>query len=103
MEEGLVDLICFFEEFFVAHGMNATFAQYLNLLINLVILTLIILGINYLIKHFIIETFKLFTNRTKTTFDDFLIKSNFPRYVGRFLPLFVVYELFPLIFSEFFA
>ncbi|WP_108171620.1 mechanosensitive ion channel domain-containing protein [Christiangramia gaetbulicola] len=101
MEEGLVDLICFFEEFFVAHGMNATFAQYLNLLINLVILTLIILGINYLIKHFIIETFKLFTNRTKTTFDDFLIKSNFPRYVGRFLPLFVVYELFPLIFSEF--
>ncbi len=101
MEEGLVDLICFFEEFFVAHGMNATFAQYLNLLINLVLLTLIILGINYLIKHFIIETFKLFTNRTKTTFDDFLIKSNFPRYVGRFVPLFVIYELFPLIFSEF--
>ncbi len=101
MEEGLIDLICFFEEFFVKHGMNATFAQYLNLLINLIILTLIILGINYLIKHFIIETFKLFTNKTKTTFDDFLIKSNFPRYIGRFLPLFVIYELFPLIFSEF--
>ncbi|WP_026934432.1 mechanosensitive ion channel family protein [Christiangramia echinicola] len=101
IQEGLVDLICFFEEFFVAHGMNATFAQYLNLLINLVVLTLIIFGINYMIKHFIIETFKLFTNKTKTTFDDFLIKSNFPRYIGRFLPLFVIYELFPLIFSEF--
>ncbi|HKJ48973.1 MAG TPA: mechanosensitive ion channel domain-containing protein [Christiangramia sp.] len=101
IEEGLIDLICFFEEFFVAHGMNATFAQYLNLLINLVVLTLIIFGINYMIKHFIIETFKLFTNKTKTTFDDFLIKSNFPRYIGRFLPLFVIYELFPLIFSEF--
>ena len=101
IEEGLIDLICFFEEFFVAHGMNATFAQYLNLLINLVVLTLIIFGINYMIKHFIIETFKLFTNKTKTTFDDFLIKSNFPRYIGRFLPLFVIYEVFPLIFSEF--
>ncbi|SDS41952.1 mechanosensitive ion channel family protein [Christiangramia echinicola] len=101
IQEGLVDLICFFEEFFVAHGMSATFAQYLNLLINLVVLTLIIFGINYMIKHFIIETFKLFTNKTKTTFDDFLIKSNFPRYIGRFLPLFVIYELFPLIFSEF--
>ena len=101
LEEGLVDLICFFEEFFVAHGMNATFAQYLNLLINLVVLTLIIFGINYMIKHFIIETFKLFTNKTKTTFDDFLIKSNFPRYLGRFLPLLVIYKVFPLIFSEF--
>ena len=101
IEEGLIDLICFFEEFFVAHGMNATFAQYLNLLINLVVLTLIIFGINYVIKHFIIETFKLFTNKTKTTFDDFLIKSNFPKYIGRFLPLFVIYKVFPLIFSEF--
>ncbi|GAA4323034.1 mechanosensitive ion channel [Pontixanthobacter gangjinensis] len=101
LEEGLVDLICFFEEFFIAHGMNAVFAQYLNLLINLVVLTLIVLGINYLIKHFIIETFKLFTNKTKTTFDDFLIKSNFPRYVGRFIPLLVIYKIFPLIFAEF--
>ena len=101
IEESLVDLICFFEEFFVAQGMNAVFAQYLNLLINLVALTLIVLGINYVIKHFIVETFKLFTNKTKTTFDDFLIKSNFPRYVGRFLPLIVIYKTFPLIFSEF--
>ena len=101
IEKGLAELICFFEEFFVAHGMNATFALYLNLLINLVVLTLIIFGINYLLKHFIIETFKLFTNQTKTTFDDFLIKSNFPRYVGRFIPLFVIYKVFPLIFSEF--
>ncbi|CAL66492.1 mechanosensitive ion channel family protein [Christiangramia forsetii] len=101
IEEGLIDIICFFEELFVDYGMNAVAAQYLNLLINLVVLTLIVLGINYLIKNFIIEGFKLFTNKTKTTLDDFLIKSNFPRYVGRFLPLFVVYKLFPLIFSEF--
>ncbi|MGA8854726.1 MAG: mechanosensitive ion channel domain-containing protein, partial [Christiangramia sp.] len=101
IEEGLIDLICFLEDLFIEHGMNALFAQYLNLLINLVILTLIVLGINYLIKHFIIEGFKIFTNKTRTTIDDFLIKSNFPKYVGRFLPLFVVYQLFPLIFIDF--
>ncbi|TRO66545.1 mechanosensitive ion channel family protein [Christiangramia sabulilitoris] len=101
LEKRLADLICFFEEFFVAHGMNSTFALYLNLLINLLVLTLVIFGINYVLKHFIIETFKLFTNKTRTTFDDFLIKSNFPRYVGRFVPLFVIYKIFPLIFSEF--
>ena len=52
IESSLIDLICFFEELFVEHGMNATFAQYLNLLINLVVLTLIIIGVNYLIKNF---------------------------------------------------
>jgi len=101
IEAKLINLICFFEEFFLDYGMNPIAAQYLNLLINLVALTLLVLGINYLIKHFIIEGFKLFTNKTKTTIDDFLIKSNFPRYVGRFIPLFVVYQLFPLIFVEF--
>lgn len=101
IEEGLIDLICFFDELFVDHGMNPMLAQYLNLLINLVVLTLLVIGINYLIKHFIIEGFKLFTNKTKTTLDDFLIKSNFPRYVGRFLPLLVIYKLFPLIFADF--
>ena len=101
VEEGLIDLICFFEELFLDYGMNSVAAQYLNLLINLVALTLLVLGINYLIKHFIIEGFKLFTNKTKTTLDDFLIKSNFPRYVGRFLPLFVIYKIFPLIFIDF--
>jgi len=101
IEEKLIDIICFFEELFVDYGMNATAAQYLNLLINLVVLTLLVLGVNYLIKNFIIEGFKLFTNKTRTTIDDFLIKSNFPRYVGRFLPLLLVYKIFPLIFADF--
>lgn len=101
IKEGLKDLICFFEEFLIAQGMHEGLAMYLNLLLNLVVLTLIVLGLNYLIKNFIIEAFKVFTNKTKTTLDDFLIKSNFPRYVGRFIPLFVVYETFPLIFSTF--
>lgn len=101
VQSGLKDWICFFEDLFIRHGMNAVLAQYLNLLINLVVLTFLVIGINYLIKHFIVEAFKRFTNKTKTTFDDFLIKSNFPRYVGRIIPLYLVYKLFPLIFSEF--
>lgn len=99
--EGLKDIICFFEVMFIDHGMNEVFAMYLNLLINLVLLTLLLIGINYIVKNFIIEAFRIFTNKTKTTFDDFLIKSNFPRYAGRIIPLILVYKLIPLIFSEF--
>lgn len=101
IEEGLIDLICFFEELFIAYGMNPSMALYLNLLINLIVLTLLVIGINFLIKNFIIEAFKIFTNKTKTTLDDFLIKSNFPKYVGRFIPIALVYKVFPLIFMDF--
>ncbi len=101
IQDGLTDWICFFEELFISHGMNPVLAQYINLLINLVILTFLIIGVNYLIKNFIIEIFKVFTNKTKTTFDDFLIKSNFPRYAGRIIPLYIIYRIFPLIFMDF--
>lgn len=100
-KEGLEELICFFENLFIDQGMNASLAQYLNLFINLLIITFVVIGVNYLVKNFIIEAFKIFTNKTKTTFDDFLIKSNFPRYAGRIIPLVIIYTFFPLIFADF--
>jgi len=99
--DNMIDIICFFEDLFLEYGMNAVLAQYLNLLINIVALTFIVFATNYVVKHFVIEAISAFTNRTKTTIDDFLIKSNFPRYIGRFLPIYIVYELFPLIFIDF--
>jgi len=99
--DSMIDIVCFFEELFLDYGMNALLAQYLNLLINIVALTFIVFAANYIVKHFIIEAFRAFTNRTKTTIDDFLIKSNFPRYVGRLLPMYIVYKLYPLIFVDF--
>ncbi len=95
------NLICFFEELFNDYGMNPVLAQYLNLLINLVVITILLYGVNWLIKNVVIETFKAFTNKTKTTFDDFLIKSNFPRYIGRIIPLLLVFWLYPMIFGDF--
>lgn len=100
-DKQLTNVICFFEEFLINQGVNTIVALYLNLLINLIVLTLILIGFNWLIKNVIIEAFKVFTNRTKTTFDDFLIRSNFPKYMGRIIPLLIVYKVFPLIFSEF--
>ncbi|MCM4157372.1 mechanosensitive ion channel domain-containing protein [Gramella sp. AN32] len=101
IDDKIIYLICFFEELFMKYGMDATLAIYLNLLINLVILSMVVIAVNYLVQNFVIEGFKIFTNRTKSTFDDFLIQSNFPKYVGRIPPLYIVYKLIPLIFAEF--
>lgn len=95
------NLVCLVEDMLIDNGVDPVLAQYINLAINILVLIFLILGINYLIKTFVIEAFKAFTNKTKTTFDDFLIKTKFPKYIGQVIPLFILYYLVPLIFIDF--
>lgn len=90
-------LTCFLEEYLVEQGMNVIFASYVNLFVNLIVLVTLVLLINYLLRRFVVETFKAFTNKTRTTFDDFLVKSNFPRYIGQVVPLLLIYYTTPYI------
>ncbi|PKD16077.1 mechanosensitive ion channel protein MscS [Salegentibacter salinarum] len=101
IEEGFKNLICLFETFLIDQGVNPTLALYLNLLLNILVLIMIIIGVNYLIKTFVIEAFKSFSNKTKTTFDDFLIQTNFPKYIGQILPLVIIYFTVPYILVDF--
>ncbi|APS39561.1 mechanosensitive ion channel family protein [Salegentibacter sp. T436] len=101
IEEGFKNLICLFKTLLIDQGVNPTLALYLNLLLNILVLILIIIGINYLIKTFVIEAFKSFSNKTRTTFDDFLIKTNFPKYIGQILPLVIIYLTVPYILVDF--
>lgn len=101
IEEGFKNLICLFETFLIDQGVNPTLAIYLNVLLNLLILGIILWGVNYLMKTFVIEAFKSFSHKTKTTFDDYLIKTKFPKYIGEIVPLILVYFTMPYILGEF--
>lgn len=102
MEEylDLKQIICFLENFFISQGMRPEAASFLNLLINIAALLIIVFIVNYIIRRFVIESFKAFTSRTKTTFDDFLIQSNFPKYVGQIIPIVIVYKTIHLILID---
>lgn len=91
---------CFLERYFIEQGMNVIAASYLNLALNLVVLTLLVIFIHYIIRRFVIEFFKAFTNKTQTTFDDFLVKSRFPKYVGQIIPVAVIYYTIPYILID---
>jgi miniconductance mechanosensitive channel len=101
LSEGFKKLVCLFETFLIDQGVNPTVALYFNLLLNILILILLIIGLNYLIKTFVIEAFKTFSNKTQTTFDDFLIKTKFPKYIGQILPIIIVYLSLPYILVDF--
>ncbi len=96
----LKSISCFLENYLIEQGMDTLTAGYINLAINLLALLGLLVLANYLLRRFVVESFKAFTNKTKTTFDDFLIKSNFPRYVGRIIPILIIYATVPTILID---
>jgi miniconductance mechanosensitive channel len=94
------DITCILEDYFISQGMNVVVASYLNLAINISILVLLVLLIHYLVKRFVVETFKAFTTKTQTSFDDFLVKSKFPRYIGQIAPIALIYYAIPYILVD---
>jgi len=96
----LKDITCILEDYFISQGMNVVVASYLNLAINISILVLLVFLLNYLVKRFVVETFKAFTTKTQTTFDDFLVKSKFPKYIGQIVPIALIYYAIPYILVD---
>ncbi|MCG2459410.1 mechanosensitive ion channel family protein [Flavobacteriaceae bacterium F89] len=72
-----------------------------NLLLNLVVVGTIIWALDYILRKIIVGVFSYFTNKTKTTFDDFLVRSSFPKYIAHVIPFIIIRKLLPFLFDDF--
>jgi miniconductance mechanosensitive channel len=90
-----------FQVLFTKNGMNPNMAE----VFNVIIIALLFFGTMYLIdqliKKIIIGIFKIFSKKTKTTLDDYLVLSNFPKYIAHTLPVYIIWHLIPEIFKDF--
>ncbi|OAB78054.1 mechanosensitive ion channel family protein [Cochleicola gelatinilyticus] len=100
-KETVIYYSCWFQEYFGAQGMDADLAIFLNVLINCILLVIVVLILDWIARRFLIEGFKAFSQRTETKFDDYLVLSNFPKYIAHFLPLTVIWYMVPIIFLEY--
>ena len=91
----------FFKTYFIDQGMDPQWAHFLNLGISLLLLGLLLLLVSFLTKRFVLKAYNTFTSSTKTSFDDFLVQSNFPRYLSYLIPLFILIIAVPVIFEGF--
>lgn len=89
------------QHYFIDNGMNSDLAIILNILIIGILFFGFIYLIDILIKRIIIQLFKAFSNKTKSTFDDHLILSNFPKHIAHGLPLLISWYFVPILFKEF--
>lgn len=88
-------------DLFIEQGMEESLALGLGTLINCILLAGIILLADFITRRIIIQAIRVLTNRTKNTFDDFLVAGNFPRYLAHFIPLVLLWYLEPIIFSDY--
>lgn len=99
--EKLIYISCWFENLFNDLGLDPFLSSLLNLTINILIIALIGYLFDIFFRRVIIEIFKAFSNKTKTSFDDYLVKSNFPKFVAHIIPLLLIWLIIPIVFFEF--
>lgn len=80
---------------------NDNLAEYINLAINIVVLVVVAYILDYLFKKILIILMAIIAERTKSTFDDFLVANKTAKYVAHLFTLSFVYKTVPIILKEF--
>ena len=88
-------------DFILKEGGSETLAVYANMFTLLVMALALVFVIDRLAKVVLVKLFSKFAERSKTNFDDLLIKNKAPRNLGHVFPLLVALELTPYVFVDF--
>ncbi|MGK0449155.1 MAG: miniconductance mechanosensitive channel, partial [Polaribacter sp.] len=84
-------------DYLVKTGMSDTSAKYLNMLVLLAGLLIISFMVHFIIRKIIKGLFTQFAAKTKTNFDNLLVKNKAPRNIAQIIPLIIALELSPLV------
>jgi miniconductance mechanosensitive channel len=88
-------------DYLVTLGASENAAKYLNMVFLLLILLILAFSIDYIIRKIILKLFSQFSDKTKTNFDDLLVKNKTPRIIAHIIPLLLVMKLIPFVFVDF--
>lgn len=91
----------FLYDYLIETGMSVAAAKYLNAALLMLGLFIIAIIIDLIIKKIIVQLFAQFASRTKTNFDDLLIKNKVPRNIAHIVPLVIVLESIPVVLMDF--
>ena len=89
------------QTYLVERGMGEDPAMIINLVINTIIVGIVVALLDIIVRKIIVRSFRALSVRTTTTYDDYLVQSNFPRYVAHYIPLVIVWYLIPVLYAEF--
>lgn len=82
-------------------GLPQSTAQYLNMGLLLVLLLVLVYATDKITKTLLVGTLHKFAEKTTTHFDDYLIKNKVVKYLAQVIPLVLVVQAVPIVFSDF--
>ncbi|MFI0429110.1 mechanosensitive ion channel family protein [Mariniflexile sp. HMF6888] len=91
----------FIYDYLLSIGSTEAAAKYLNMLGLALALLIIIFIIDFIIRKLIIGVFSQFASKSKTNFDDLLVKNKVPRNIAHIIPLLVALEFISDVFYDF--
>src|SRR5690554_1577722 len=99
-EELLIKYSQTFRKYLIDQGMIEEWAMLLNVVFNSILVIIVLYVVNAIFRSFLIKVFKAITLKTRTTFDDHLVATNFPRYATRLIPIAILWRLIPILFQN---
>tara|TARA_R110001632_G_scaffold65_7_gene266 strand:- start:2849 stop:4090 length:1242 start_codon:yes stop_codon:yes gene_type:complete len=88
-------------DYLVTTGMSQTTAKYLNSAALFAGVAIISFLIDFIIRKFLVQLFTQFAVKSKTNFDNLLVKNKALRNIAHIIPLIIVLECIPIIFVDF--
>ena len=88
-------------DFLIEKGLSENTAGFLNMLALFCIIVFLAFAIDYVTKRLLWRLFSGVAIRTKTNFDNILIENKLPRNVAHVVPLIILIEFVPQIFTDF--
>ena len=90
-----------FNVYFVKLGMASSTSVLLSTLTNSIIFIFFVILLDIITRKIIVHSFRIFSSKTKTSFDNFLVESNFPRFVAHIIPIVFILYVAPTIFKAY--
>ena len=97
----LITYLNYIKEALINKGVEDFWAELINLITVLSLIILVAYTLDRILRRIIIKTFNVFSVKTTTTFDDFLVQSKFSRYFAHIVPLLFLKALVPPVLKDF--
>ncbi|QXP70017.1 mechanosensitive ion channel [Polaribacter sp. R2A056_3_33] len=88
-------------DYLVNTGIPETYAAYINMFALLITVLVLTFLIDYIIRKILVQLFSQFASKSKTNFDDILVKNKVPRNIAHIVPLIFALECVPFVFFDF--
>ncbi len=88
-------------DYLVATGLSEDWSEIINMLILLVGILLLLFLLDFILRRILLGIFVRLSNKSKTHFDDLLVKNKAPRNIAHIIPVVLTYFAIPAIFRDF--